>query len=67
MRQRDRPAAEAAADYQRRVDSRRRIIVGMNDFVKKFSINVESNLKDIINCLHNYRKLKHTSNMNKNE
>ena len=42
-------------------------LIMLNDFVKKFSINVESNLKDIINCLHNYRKLKHTSNMSKNE
>ena len=25
------------------------------------------NLKDIINCLHNYQKLKHTSNKSKNE
>ena len=42
-------------------------LIMLNDFVKKFSINVESNLKDIINCLHNYQKLKHISNKSKNE
>jgi len=29
-----REIAEAAADYQRRVDSKRRIVVGVNDFIK---------------------------------
>ena len=29
-----REIAESAADYQRRVDSKRRIVVGVNDFIK---------------------------------
>ena len=33
-------------------------LIMLNDFVKRFSINVETNLKEIINCLHSCRKLK---------
>ena len=39
------------------IDTEKDLIM-LNDFVKRFSINVETNLKEIINCLHSYRKLK---------
>ena len=37
------------------IDTKKDLIM-LNNFVKKFSINVESDLKDIVNCLHSYKK-----------
>jgi|TARA_Y100000294_G_scaffold155576_1_gene155931 spore coat polysaccharide biosynthesis protein SpsF len=36
------------------IDTKKDLVM-LNDFVNKFSINVESNLKDIINCFHSYQ------------
>jgi len=47
-----REIADAASDYQRRVDSRRRIIVGMNDFVKD-NEDIEIPILEIRKAVHN--------------
>jgi methylmalonyl-CoA mutase N-terminal domain/subunit len=44
--------ANAASDYQRRVDTRRRIIVGMNDFVKD-NEDIEIPILEIRKAVHN--------------